>query len=186
MIFNSHSELSGKHAFLSPSNYHWLNYSDQKLEARFAAAQSAQRGTDLHKLAHEAIRLGVKLSRTTKSLATYVNDAISYNMRCEQPLFYSDNCFGTADTISFRRGKLRIHDLKTGIVQASFHQLEVYAALFCLEYGIDPFDIDIELRIYQKEDIRLLEPFGETIWEIMNRIVDFDKQIEAMKVSDRY
>ena len=186
MIFNNHSDLSGRHAFLSPSNYHWLNYSDQKLEARFVAAMAARRGSDLHALAHEAIRLGVKLSKVNKSLSTYVNDAIAYRMSCEQILFYSENCFGTADTISFRRNKLRIHDLKTGIVATSEHQLEVYAALFCLEYQLSPFDIEIELRIYQREEIRVFIPFAETIVRIMEMIVDFDRQIEEMKASDRF
>ncbi|MET0786549.1 MAG: DUF2800 domain-containing protein [Paenisporosarcina sp.] len=186
MIFNSHSDLSGRHAFLSPSNYHWLNYTDQKLESRFISAMAAKRGSDLHALAHEAIRLGVRLSKTNQSLSTYVNDAIGYKMMCEQPLYYSDNCFGTADTICFRRNKLRIHDLKTGIINTSEHQLEVYAALFCLEYSIDPFEIDIELRIYQRDDIRVFEPFAETIVSIMDRIIDFDKQIEEMKASDRF
>src|ERR1035437_6262510 len=111
MIFNQHSDLEGKHAFLSPSNYYWLNYTDQKLEARYIAMTAAVRGTDLHALAHEAIRLGVKLSRANQALSSYVNDALGYKMSCEQTLYYSDNCFGTADTLSFRRNKLRIHDL---------------------------------------------------------------------------
>jgi len=186
MIFNSHLDLSGRHAFLSPSNYHWLNYTDQKLEARFISAMAAKRGTDLHNLAHEAIRLGIKLSRVNKSLSTYVNDAIGFKMVCEQTLYYSDNCFGTADTICFRRNKLRIHDLKTGVVHTSEHQLEVYAALFCLEYSIDPFSIEIELRIYQRDEIKIFEPYSEIILDIMNRIIDFDQQIEAMKTSDRF
>jgi hypothetical protein len=186
MIFNTHSDLRDRHAFLSPSNYHWVNYNDEKLEARFFASMAAQRGSDLHNLAHEAIRLGVKLSRSNKSLSTYVNDAIGFKMNCEQPLFYSENCFGTADTISYRRGKLRIHDLKTGITPTSEHQLEVYAALFCLEYGIDPFEIVIELRIYQRDEIRSFLPFPETILQIMDKIIFFDKQIEQMKVSERF
>jgi hypothetical protein len=186
MLFNRHSELQGKHAFLSPSNYSWVNYNYEKLESRFVAAQAARRGSDLHDLAHEAIRLGVKLSRSNKSLSTYVNDAIHYKMNCEQALYYSDNCFGTADTISFRRNKLRIHDLKTGITPTKEKQLEVYAALFCLEYSISPFDIEIELRIYQGEDVRTFEPYAETIVDIMDIIVDFDQQIEEMRNSDRF
>ncbi len=142
---------------------------------------AARRGSDLHALAHEAIRLGVKLSRTNQALSTYVNDAIGYKMACEQSLLYSDNCFGTADTISFRRNKLRIHDLKTGIVHTSEKQLEVYAALFCLEYSADPFVIEIELRIYQRDEIRVYEPLPETIVYIMEKIVDFDQQLEAIK-----
>ena len=184
MIFNMHSDLHGKHAFLSPSNYHWINYDDQKLEARYVAFTAARRGTDLHNLAHEAIRLGVKFSKANKALSTYVNDAIGYRMLCEQPLYFSENCFGTADTISFRRGKLRIHDLKTGITPTSEQQLEVYAALFCLEYSVDPYSIEIELRIYQRDEIRVYEPFPERIIDIMEKIISFDQQIEQMKASD--
>lgn len=186
MIFNAHSDLYGRHAFLSPSNYHWLNYNEEKLELRYAAAMAAKRGSDLHALAHEAIRLGVKLSRVNRALSTYVNDAIGYKMTCEQTLFYSENCFGMADTISFRRNKLRIHDLKTGITHTSERQLEIYAALFCLEYSIDPFTIEFELRIYQRDEIRVFEPHPETIMGIMDTIIDFDKQIEAIKSSDRF
>ncbi len=153
MLFNKHSQPINKHAFLSPSNYSWLNYDDQKLEARFYTVMAARRGTDIHALAHEAIRLGIKLSRSNQALSTYVNDAIGYKMVCEQMLFYSENCFGTADTISFRRNKLRIHDLKTGITATSEKQLEIYAALFCLEYNASPFEIEIELRIYQRDEI---------------------------------
>jgi hypothetical protein len=185
MIFNAHSELLGRHAFLSPSNYHWINYTDDKLEARFISAMAARRGSDLHALAHEAIRLGVKFAKSNQSLSTYVNDAIGFKMNCEQALFYSENCFGKADTICFRRNKLRIHDLKTGIIQTSEHQLEVYAALFCLEYSVDPISIEIEMRIYQREDIRVFLPTPDTILEIMDRIVYFDQQIEMMKASDR-
>lgn len=186
MLFNRHLDLEGKHAFLSPSSHSWVNYDDQKLEARFLSASAAQRGSDLHKLAHEAIRLGVKLSKGNQALSTYVNDAIGYKMTSEQPLFYSPNCFGTADTISFRRGKLRIHDLKTGITHASEKQLEVYAALFCLEYSVSPFEIDIELRIYQRDEIRVYNPFPEAIARIMDVIVDFDQRIEILKESDRF
>ncbi|MET0786725.1 MAG: hypothetical protein ABWY25_08480 [Paenisporosarcina sp.] len=182
MLFNNHSTLIGKHAFLSPSSYHWLNYDEQKLEARYLAARAARRGTDIHNLAHESIRLGIKLdTRSNKALATYVNDAIGYKMLCEQPLFYSENCFGHADTIQFRRNKLRIHDLKTGLTNTSERQLEVYAALFCLEYGYNPFEIEIELRIYQRDEIRVFEPAPEAIVDIMETIIEFDQQIEAIK-----
>ena len=181
MIFNQHSGLSGKHAFLSPSNYSWLNYDEVKLTSRFYSVMAARRGTDLHALAHEAIRLGIKLSKGNQALSTYVNDALGYKMTCEQMLYYSDNCFGTADTISFRRNKLRIHDLKTGITATSEKQLEVYAALFCLEYCIDPFEIEIELRIYQRDEVRIFEPIPDTIITIMEKIVEFDNHIESIR-----
>lgn len=181
MNFNVHSELSKKHAFLSPSQHHWVNYNEQKLEARFVSWAASVRGTDLHNLAHEAIRLGVKLSAANKTLSMYVNDAINYKMTCEQTLYYSDNCFGSADTISFRKNKLRIHDLKTGITTAHHRQLEIYAALFCLEYNVDPFDIEIELRIYQSGEVRIYDADPEVILNIMNTIIDFDMKIQFMK-----
>lgn len=181
MNFNSHSALVGKHAFLSPSNYHWINYTDQKLDARYISARAAARGTALHHLAHDAIRLGVKLSNADKTLASYVKDGIGYKMTVEQPLYYSDNCYGTPDTIAYRNSFLRIHDLKTGMVRTSEHQLEIYAALFCLEYGVGPFDIDIELRIYQDENVRSFIPEPDTILHIMDTIITFDRRLELLK-----
>lgn len=181
MNFNTHSAIEGRHAFLSPSNYHWINYDDDKLDIRWALSRAAARGTALHALAHQAIRLGVKLSKADKTLSMYVGDAIGYKMNVEQPLYYSDNCFGTADTISFRRHTLRIHDLKTGIHRTSEKQLEVYAALFCLEYDMSPFDIDIELRIYQNEEARVFFPDPDSIMHIMSTIIAFDRRIEQLK-----
>lgn len=181
MNFNDHSSLEGQHAFLSPSYYHWINYTDQKLEARWASVKAAVRGTQLHEYAHNAIKLGRKQPKTKETVNLYVNDAIGYRMQCEQPLFYSINAFGTADAISFRRNLLRIHDLKTGLSPTSMHQLEVYAALFCLEYAEDPFDIRIELRIYQKDAIEICPGDPEVIFAIMEKIVEFDEKIELFK-----
>ncbi len=181
MRFKQHLDLAGRHAFLSPSSYHWLNYDDQKLTARFFSAMSARRGTDIHALAHEAIRLRVRFDDSNDALAAYVNDAIDLEMNPEQPLFYSENCFGTADAILFIDGVLRVHDLKTGITATSEKQLEVYAALFCLEYGVDPFDIAIELRIYQRDEVRVFEPTSEMVLAIMDKIVQFDQYIEKLK-----
>lgn len=181
MIFKSHSVLEGRHSFLSPSNYHWINYTDQKLAARLTSYQAAARGTALHNFARDAIQLGVKLSKANPTLSMYVNDAIGYKMEVEQPLYYSDNCFGTADAISFRRNVLRIHDLKTGITQASFHQLEVYAALFCLEYNVSPFDITIEMRIYQSGECHVMIADPEHILFVMDRIMELDMKIDLLK-----
>jgi hypothetical protein len=151
------------------------------LERVYASAQAAQRGVELHAFASEAIRLGVKLPRTTKSLNQYVNDAIGFRMSPEQILYFSDNAFGTADAICFRNNILRVHDLKTGVTPASEHQLEVYAALFCLEYRFKPFDIGMELRIYQNDEVSIFEPSPDTIVHIMDKIVAFDKIITTMK-----
>lgn len=180
MLFNNHLNLVGQHAFLSASVYHWINYTDEKLDARFITAMAAQRGTELHELAKNAIKLGVKV-QSPKNIKNYVNDAIGYRMLPEQVLYYSDNCFGTTDAISFRRNKLRLHDLKTGVTPASEHQLEVYAALFCLEYRYKPFDIEIELRIYQSDEVQIFTPVPDAIFHIMDKIISFDKRIEALK-----
>lgn len=181
MLFNTHSRLQGQHAFLSASNYHWTNYTEDKLDAVYIARQAARRGDELHAFAHNAIRLGVKLADTGKTLNQYVNDAIGFRMTPEQILYYSDNCFGTTDAISFKNRFLRIHDLKTGVIPASVRQPEVYAALFCLEYRIKPFEIDIELRIYQNDEVHVYEGDKDSIIHIMDRIVTFDKRIEAIK-----
>lgn len=181
MIYNDHSELEGRHAFLSPSNYHWLNYDEQRLAARFQTYTKAAWGSKLHDLAQRLIEMRVKLPKNSKTLNLYVNDAIGYRMDCEVALFYSPNCFGHADALKFRNRKLRISDLKTGITKASMTQLKVYAALFCLEYVIDPFEIDIELRIYQNNDVLLDIPNAEEISEIMSKIVEFDQMVQQLK-----
>lgn len=181
MIWNSHSQLVGRHAFLSASKYHWTNYDEEKLDRVYMTALAAQRGTELHAFAHDAIRLGQKLPRSQKTLNMYVNDAIGFRMTPEQILYYSDNAFGTADAISFRRDILRISDLKTGSTPTSERQLEVYAALFCLEYRFKPFEIGIELRIYQDDDVAFFIADPDVISHIMDKIVTFDKRIEAIR-----
>ena len=181
MIFNRHSELTDLHAFLGASKYHWINYDDEKLVAAYASYQNVRRGTVLHEFAAQCITLKQKLPKSKKTLNRYVNDAISYNMSPEQPLFYSPNCFGTADAISFNNGYLRIHDLKTGTIAAHAEQLEVYAALFCLEYGVDPYTINMELRIYQNDDIVAINPSPADIVAIQEKIVRFDQIIEGLR-----
>lgn len=181
MIFKDHSKLKDQHAFLGASKYHWINYDAEKLESSYLKWQSVKKGTELHSFACEAIRLGIKLPRTKQTLNMYVNDAIGYRMSPEVILYYSDNCFGTADAISFRNNMLRIHDLKTGLSPTSMHQLEIYMAIFCLEYRVNPAEIDSELRIYQNDQIIVSNPYFGYIQDIMNKIVDFDKRIDKLK-----
>lgn len=185
MDFNDHSKVSGQHAFLSASNYHWTNYDDEKLVAAFLNAQAARRGTELHAFAHNAVRLGIKLPNTKRSLNQYVNDAIGFRMSTEQILFYSNNCYGTADAVAFNRNLLRIHDFKSGIVAGNMRQLEVYASLFCLEYGYRPVDIETELRIYQGDEIHVMAGDVDTITHIMSKIIVFDRTIEEEKLKLR-
>lgn len=181
MNFIKHSNLEGQHAFLGASKYHWINYDENKVAESYSKFLAVQRGTELHEFAAQCIKLGQKLPKSRKTLNMYVNDAIGYKMTPEQVLYYSDNCFGTADAISFRNNLLRIHDLKTGVIPAHIEQLEIYAALFCLEYKVKPGDIEFELRIYQSDEILYHTPTAEDILPIMDKIIAFDKIIDRIK-----
>ena len=181
MNFNRHSNLEGRHAFLSASKYHWLNYDEEKLISAFQNSLAVKRGTELHDFAERAITLGIKLPKSKKTLNMYVNDAIGFQMTPEQPLYYSENCFGTADAISFRNNFLRIHDLKSGVTPAHMEQLMIYAALFCLEYAVDPKSIDIELRIYQTDEVDIFNPDSQDILDIMDKIIFFDKRLSQIQ-----
>ena len=180
MNFNKHYSLEGKHAFLGASKYHWVNYDNDKLAESFLRQQATLKGTILHDFAAQCITLGQKLPKSQKTLNMYVNDAIGFKMQPEQVLYYSDNCFGTADAIIFRNNLLRIHDLKTGVTPAHMEQLEIYAALFCLEYNKKPGEIEMELRIYQNNEIVVHHPTADDILPIMDKIVTFDKIIEKL------
>ena len=181
MLFNNHKNLEGTHAFLGASKYHWIRYDDEKLISSYRKYIDVLKGTELHEFAAQCIKLGQKLPKSKKTLNMYVNDAIGYNMTPEQVLYYSDNCFGTADSISFRNNLLRIHDLKTGEIPAHIEQLMIYAALFCLEYKVKPGEINFELRIYQADDILVSNPTAEDIAPIMDRIISFDKLINNIR-----
>lgn len=184
MIFNNHFKLEGQHAFLGASKYNWINYSEEKVADAYAKHLAIQKGTVLHSFAAQCIELGQKLPKSQKTLNMYVNDAIGYKMTPEQILYYSDNCFGTADAISFRNKLLRIHDLKTGKTPAHIEQLMIYAALFCLEYDIKPGDIDIKLRLYQDDAVLCHEPMADEILPIMDKIIAFDKIIDRIKCQE--
>jgi hypothetical protein len=181
MKFNNHKNLEGCHAFLGASKYHWINYDPDKVASSYRNYLATLKGTELHDFAARCIKLGQKLPKSKKTLNMYVNDAIGYRMIPEQVLFYSENCFGTADSISFKDNLLRIHDLKTGVTPAHMEQLMIYTALFCLEYKIKPADIDIELRIYQSDDILVFNPTVEDIVPIMDKIITSDKIISKIK-----
>lgn len=200
MNWNRHSELEGKHAIFSPSQSAWLRYGEGKIYESLVSAYAPTVGTLLHEFAAEHIRFNIKLTKASRSeallyllknnipymaidmeylfpnLVNYVNDAIGFKMSPEVMLWYSDNCFGTTDAITFRNNVLRIHDLKTG-KSGKMEQLMVYAALFCLEYKVDPRKIETELRIYQNGEILYHKPQPEEILEIMETIKACDKTI---------
>lgn len=181
MNFIRHSNLNGLHAPFSPSQSSWLRYDDDRAMEVFLNKKSAEMGTRLHAWAKETIDLGIRQPKSKKTLYAYVNDAIGFKMSTEVVLFYSERFFGTADSISFRDNFLRIHDLKTGKIPADMEQLEIYAALFCLEYKVKPEDIGMELRLYQNDEIIYHNPTAEDVRQIMDKIVHLDQVIQKLE-----
>lgn len=202
MEWNRHSEIEGRHALLGASKYAWLNYDDEQFAQLWAKSYLAEIGTLTHDFARKHIKYRSKLKQAHKSeyllslldsgipprvldildmdgifatLSNYINDAISFRLDPEIPLKYSSNSFGTADAIGYHNKTLRIHDLKTGIRPAKFEQLEIYAALFWLEYGVRQSlgkldDITIELRIYQSQEVMIETPEPDLIMFRVNQI----------------
>lgn len=205
MNFNDHSKLKGQHAFLGASKSSWLKYkTEDALFSRYKSQYAAPLGTALHEIAANYIDYGFKLRKQDSryvlfqlisekgiprnvidinyifpNLAMYVNDAISLRMSTEQVLYYSDNCYGTTDAIAFDEEHkfLRIHDYKSGTIPAHMEQLDIYSAIFCLEYRMNPNEIAIEERIYQGNEILYSNPEPELIISIMDTIVEYDKMI---------
>ncbi len=178
-----------EHAMFGGSNSAWTNYDEEKFEEVFLNNMAKEEGTELHDLACRNIKKKRKLYGKD-TLAQYVNDAIGFKMTPEQRLFYSEYFGGTADAISFRTHPdpesgfkyfLRIHDLKTGKIPAHMRQLETYAAFFFLIYNIKPEETEIELRIYQNNDIVVARPTVKEIKPIMNRTIIFDNLINKLK-----
>ena len=113
-----------------------------------------------------------------------MNDAIGFKMDTEVVLYYSERFFGTADAICFRNGVLRIHDLKTGKggkIESHMEQLEIYAALFCLEYKVKPGEIEIELRVYKNDEVLVHNPTVEDIAPIMDQIIHLDNLLAKLE-----
>lgn len=184
MNFVKHSNLEGLHAPFGASKSQWLRYDDEKALAVYRNLQAKTRGSKLHAWAKDTIDLKIKQPRSKKTLYSYVNDAIGFRMDTEVVLFYSDRFFGTADAICFRNNTLRIHDLKTGALPVHMEQLEIYAALFCLEYRIKPSDISIELRIYQNDEIIFHNPDPNDILAIMDKIIHLNTLLEQLDLEE--
>lgn len=185
MKFNPHYDLQGRHAPFSPSQPHWLNYSEEKLISVYKNKQAVELGTKLHEWAKDTIDLKRYQPRTHETLNMYINDAIKFGMHTEQILYYSERFFGTTDAIlppdEDKKGYLRIHDLKTGATPAHMEQLRIYAALFCLEYHFKPEEFPIELRLYQSNDVVVEHPEAVDISTIMEKIVRNDQVIMTIK-----
>lgn len=185
MNWNQHY-VKTEHAFLSASKYHWIRYNDDQLKNSWRSFRAAQEGTELHAYAKMAIEHGIWQRDSGDTLSRYINDAIGYKMSPEILLYYSDNCYGTADTIGFESAKslLRVHDLKTGKIKAHMEQLLIYDALFCLEYKIKPSEIEIKNAIYQNDDVFPYDPSADEIAHIMTRIRTADQLINKLRVTE--
>ena len=205
MNWNQHRNLEGSHAFLSASKYNWLSKTNEEIVQSYTNSFAQAIGTLSHAFAADYIRFREKLkkgdSRMLKmdlmrkgipeyaidiraffpTVMRYVNDSIDFMMDPEVLLYYSDLCFGTADSIQVSNGVLRIHDLKTGTTVAKIDQLKIYAALFYLEYGQKPERLRTELRIYQSDDIIVHEPEVDEIREVMDTIVEKDRVLQKLK-----
>lgn len=174
--FKEYPQLKDHHSFMSPSKYHWLRYSREKLLDAFDKHMDSALGTRWHKFADEAIKLGFEAPNNTKTINLYINACIGHRMNTEMVLFYSEFCFGSADAINFdpETGILRIFDLKMGKTKVSGEQLIVYAALFCLNYNIKPQLIEYDLRIYQNDDVHQIE----------TSFIEIEQAIEVIKEND--
>lgn len=184
MFWNDHRRdiPKGSHSFLSPSTHSWCNYDEAKLTHVYINKLAAARGTALHELAQKLILMKVGLAEERKTLNMYVNDVISERLESEKQLFYSKFCYGTADAIGLKDGMLSIFDLKTGKIPASFTQLEIYAALFFLEYSqFCPEGISVRLRIYQGDEIREEFPETDIIVSHMDRIRRFSRVLLTLE-----
>ena len=218
MRWNDHSKLEGMHSFLSPSKGSWINWDEDTIEQRYYGQYSQTIGTVIHEVASNLIKSHRKLHKydhliieyaldrnhiprfaydtnlILPNLIPFVNDAIGFDMSSEVVLYYSDNCFGTADAISYDMNKnfLRIHDYKSGLTPAKMEQPLLYAALFVLEYLPSPkvfAGLQTELRIYQNlvegeqvtPNIVTCNPTPDEISTFMNYIRKGDDMINHLK-----
>lgn len=211
MNFIRHSDLEGKHAFLSASQWRWLNDDKEDLIRRLCSYYAKDIGTILHEIAAKHIKYRIKVNRYDKknimlellahgipgvvidnidfddifeNFMVYVNDGVGFKMHPEVVLFYSENAFGTADAIKYDENEqfLRIHDYKSGSTPAKMEQLLIYAALFCLEYRIKPMSLSgIELRIYQSNEVIYHNPELDEIAPVIDKIVTFDKFLKQVR-----
>lgn len=205
MNWNRHTHLEGTHAFLSASKYGWMRKTNEELIQGYINSYAQSIGTMMHAYAADCIRFREKLRKSDSkgakldlmrrgipefaidirsffpTVMRYVNDSIDHRMDPEILLYYSDLCYGTADSIQVSGNTLRIHDLKTGFAPVKIDQLMVYAALFFLEYNYKPEKMRTELRIYQSDDILSYEPEVEKVKEVMNAIVEKDRVLQKLK-----
>ena len=142
--------IQDKHALFSPSEKAWIRYDKEKIVNKVQQAEAILRGTLLHELAASCIKLKVTLGKENGIISEYVQDCIQCGCETERQVYYSEYIYGTADAIRFDVDArlLYIFDLKTGEKAVPIDQVLIYAAIWCLEHGISPEDINYDLRIY--------------------------------------
>lgn len=176
MKFNRHTDLEGLHSQMSASQHSWLRYTPKRMEEVWLSNKKKEEGTRLHAIASAMIKEHIRAANRKKAFNLFVNDAIGFKLHSEVVLAYSNNAFATSDAIGFNNGELRIHDLKTGTSKPSFEQLDIYAALFMLEYDIDPFKVkSIVERLYQFDGFTERLPQPEEIKAVMDHIILMDE-----------
>ena len=153
MQWNDHSRdiPAGAHALFGASNYAWLKYDPEKAIRFYNAILARKKGVELHDTARRCIDNGLQL-KGRNYLSKYVNDAIGYRMRTEQPLKFTNNFFGTSDAIIFFSQSYsyrmtiqaagRIDRLNTPYVDLYYYKLRSSA----------PIDLAINHALSEKRD----------------------------------
>lgn len=211
MRWHDHSDIEGKHAFLSPSKKSWLNYDIDKLEAAYVNSWATTIGTVLHSFAEIRIKRRKRLTKSCRdtldqfmyengipvklidvdkyfdNLSLFVNESIGFRMEPEVGLKISDDCFGHTDAISFdeRDRILRISDYKSGMTEPSMDQLLIYAALFFIEYkkelNLELSNFRTELRLYFQEQVLYFEPDEQTMAHVVDTVLCQNKAVQTIK-----
>lgn len=117
------------------------------------------------------------------STKDFINDSIGFRMDSEKRLYLSDNFFGTSDATMYypNENLLRIMDLKTGSRPAKMTQVYIYAALYCHANNLNPLQTNFETRIYQNAEIRMEQPAGENINDILKNILHKNELIKKFE-----
>lgn len=174
--FEPRPDLEGRHALLSPSQYHWIRYDEDKFDRIYHTRLAAARGTAEHEFAAMAIKLGRRQPANKDSLNMFINDSIRWRLEPEVALYADEMFFGHADAAGYKKGVFRVSDYKSGETKTSMDQLKCYVALFCIQFDMSPFEFNAEMRIYQFNEIReeLAEPHDIMI--IIDRWKTFSKR----------
>lgn len=74
MQWNKHSDLEGKHAFLSASKHYWLNYDEDRLITSFQNENRKELGTTLHAFAASNIKHSIKMPKSNRDVIKMIKN----------------------------------------------------------------------------------------------------------------